>query len=46
MYLLSTLRFSSSKKLRFEDQIETFTDFFKGLTFGKKPSVLGGPKPP
>jgi hypothetical protein len=27
-YLLWTLRFSSSKELRFEDQIETFTHFF------------------
>ena len=39
-YLLWTLRFSSSKKLRFEDQIETFTHFIKGLTFGKLCSVL------
>ena len=43
-YLLWTLRFSSSKKLRFEDQIETFTHFFKGLTFGKICSTFGCPK--
>jgi hypothetical protein len=39
-------RLLTFKNLRFEDQIETFTYSFKGLTFGKKPSVLGDPKPP
>ena len=34
-FLLWTLCSSSSQKLQFEDQIETFTHFFKGLTFDK-----------
>jgi hypothetical protein len=36
-YLLWTLRFSSSKKLRFEDQIETFTHFLRDLRLARNP---------
>ncbi|OGP87609.1 MAG: hypothetical protein A2156_14685 [Deltaproteobacteria bacterium RBG_16_48_10] len=45
-WLLSLQGFPKLKKLRFEDQIEPFHYYFLGLTFGKKSSVLRGPKPP
>jgi hypothetical protein len=38
-FLLCTLRFSKPKKLRFENQIETFACFFQLVAIGKKSAV-------
>jgi hypothetical protein len=45
-WLLSLLRSSKLKNLRFEDQIETLPLSFSMGCIGKKPSVLGDPKTP
>jgi len=41
-YLLWTLRFSKSKKVRFEDQIETFPFSFQRVVLARNLAIGGG----